>query len=325
MKNNVYNKKFPMLYCISVFLFILSFNSSAQISTTKVAAPSKASPVKLVFDSTYNYAEPDKVESYIGQILFALPYDYDGTLSLFNEYQYSGQYFIVDSVVKRDVKLWDRFYNYKDKSLYESWNFYLTNKDNPGIKTKFVYETWKDKYGKRHFGDFPFIVMSHYNYIKKHYVGKQVITQLVYNNRDIVTGDTIIIPNMEKKVWTVQDISILETKYKPLALIVKSGNTTAAIPIEYLRLADAQTNRYPKIVYLKSEWDKLVSTYGYSMVLAAFNEKIKIGMPLKLLIYSWGDPDRINSSSYGQQYIYHEKYDDPDYVYVRGGKVTGWN
>lgn len=320
MKNNVYNKKFPMLYCISVFLFILSFNSSAQISTTKVAAPSKASPVKLVFDSTYNYAEPDKVESYIGQILFALPYDYKGSLSWRTEYQYSGQYFIVDSVVKRDVSNWD-----DNKYLYESWQFYLTNKDNPDITTKFVYETWNDKYWKRRFGNFPFLVMSHYNYIKKHYVGKQVITQLIYDNRDIVTGDTLIIPNMEKKVWTVQKVSILETKYKPLALIVTSGNSTAAIPIEYLRLADAQTNRYPKIVYLKSEWDKLVSTYGYSMVLAAFKQKIQIGMPLKLLIYSWGAPDRINSSSYGQQYIYHEKYDDPDYVYVRGGKVTGWN
>jgi hypothetical protein len=170
MKNKAYDKLSPMHYCIGVLLLIFSFHCNAQISTTKVAAPQKTAPVKLVFDSMYNHAEPEKVESYIGQVLYALPHNYSGTLYTWHsEYQYAGRYFIVDSVMKRNVRDWD-----EDKHLYESWYFYLTNKDNPTEATRFIYETWKDKYGKRHFGSFPFIVMSHFNYIKKHYVGKQI-------------------------------------------------------------------------------------------------------------------------------------------------------
>ena len=50
------------------------------------------------------------------------------------------------------------------------------------------------------------------------------------------------------------------------------------------------------------------------------NEEIKVGMPEQLLINSWGRPEKINSSSYGnKQYVYGYNY-----VYVKDGKVVSW-
>jgi hypothetical protein len=56
------------------------------------------------------------------------------------------------------------------------------------------------------------------------------------------------------------------------------------------------------------------------MMKAALHQQIMVGMPLVLLINSWGEPNRINSASYGDQYVYGDNC-----VYIKNGKVTSWN
>ena len=70
---------------------------------------------------------------------------------------------------------------------------------------------------------------------------------------------------------------------------------------------------------LEEDYNQLYSKYG-NIVDVALHKKVKVGMPLELLLISWGEPDKINKSSYGDQYVYGRQY-----VYVEGKTVTAWN
>ena len=76
-----------------------------------------------------------------------------------------------------------------------------------------------------------------------------------------------------------------------------------------------------KRILLLDEYQKLVAKYGKTMIDKVRSGKIIIGMSKDLLIMSWGEPDKINRNSYGaDQWVY-----DNQYVYVKNGKVEGWN
>lgn len=284
-----------LLAVLCVFLFQNKVN--AQIGTTEVAMP-KVTKI-AVFDSSYNFLGRNNVESYAGQTLFVLP----GKYAFYNRpyEKYGGRYFLVDSV---------------ENVNWIEWKFYLTDKNDPTIHNVFTYE-YKERI------KFPFLVVSHFNYLKEKFVGKKVIISdyALYRNYDIVTGDTINIKQWGKRVWECTDITIIKDDITPVVAIVKSGNITAAIPIRKLGLSDEESRNDIKYVYLKSEWDRLVAKYGYTMVNCALETRLKVGMPEQLLLYSYGKPDHINSASYGKQYV----YEDGDCVYVKDGKVTGWN
>lgn len=70
----------------------------------------------------------------------------------------------------------------------------------------------------------------------------------------------------------------------------------------------------------KKESDRLKAKYGVSTWKAIMTYSIFKGMPESALIESWGEPEEINYTSYGEQWVYSNGY-----VYVRKGKVTGWN
>lgn len=72
---------------------------------------------------------------------------------------------------------------------------------------------------------------------------------------------------------------------------------------------------------LKSKIDKYVTKYGKYWVDLAMANKIKVGMPVDLVILSWGKPNDINKNSYGtDQWCYGDQY-----VYIKNGKVSAWN
>lgn len=47
---------------------------------------------------------------------------------------------------------------------------------------------------------------------------------------------------------------------------------------------------------------------------------VKVGMPKDLIRVSWGEPDDINKSSYGEQWIYGEQY-----LYFKNGVMSAFN
>lgn len=308
-----------------MILVIYYSNAYSQIDIISVKSPINSDKELIVFDSTKNYLGRYNVSTYKGQLLFVLPiknkeYGYDNFKDIVRKFAYLeitrygnpaeksefntkyedlvGKYFYVDSVWKYDSDILNKYY------------FLLSEKNNPN---NICYYEYNPDYNY----SFHFIVVSHFNYLKQKYVGKNYIISKS-STLNIKTGKEIIIPDVSKKVWNTIDLSIIEDSYSNPVLIIKSGNDTSYIAVEHLESGLEKGNS--RSVFEKSEWNKLVSTYGIKMMNNVLNGKINIGMPEKLLIMSWGKPDRINSSSYGDsQYVY-----DDEYVYIDNGKITSW-
>jgi hypothetical protein len=67
---------------------------------------------------------------------------------------------------------------------------------------------------------------------------------------------------------------------------------------------------------LISDWDAVQS------------RSIRVGMSRCAVLASWGNPSKINRASYGDQWVYCRDGAyciNNQYVYVRHGRVTGWN
>lgn len=318
------------LVLLIITLFIVS-NINAQIETTTVASP-KQSPQVSVFDSTKNFLGSLDVQSYTGQILFVLPkakekikwgyenfkpidYNHKDHFSRYSHYgndsekskyntryeDLDGKYFRVDSITEKS---------------YTEYHFYLTNTKDEFDRCCFIYSTLY-----KH--TFPFVVLSHFNYLKDRYEGKQYIIQSEFRIHpiDIITGDSIKIKDDSQMIWTVTDLTIIENKNimaMELAFVIKNGNATTYVEAE--EFARSFENNGRRYIFETTEWNSLVKKYGLAMMKLVLNEEIKVGMPEKLLMYSWGKPGKINSSSYGnKQYVY-----DNNYVYVKDGKVVSW-
>lgn len=312
-------------FFIIAMLFI-TISGRCQIGTTEVAAPKQQKEV-VVFDSTRNFLGNDNVFSYTGQMLFVLPisdalqeygyrdfkpinynpnnyelvhYGDDAKASRFNtKYEnLSEKYFYVDSITSFRNTLGDTKYI-----------FYLTEKNNSDNRCCYIYDPEFES-------GFPFVVMSYFNYVKSKYVGKDVIINKKFvDEYDVKTGNPIKINDDTKILWRVKDITILNNEYHNFVLLIENGNQTTSFWVSRLSFSDNK-----KVIYLKDEWNTLVSKYGISMVKTALHQEIMVGMPKVLLLNSWGEPDRINAASYGDQYVYGDQC-----VYVKGGKVTSWN
>lgn len=70
----------------------------------------------------------------------------------------------------------------------------------------------------------------------------------------------------------------------------------------------------------KSKSDSWRKKYGDYCWKEIMSYSIYKGMPESALILSWGEPERINTASYGSQWVYNGRY-----VYVSNGKVKSWN
>lgn len=321
---------------VFVLLLVIIFNVSAycQIGVTSAVAPVKVKKtVKktevVVFDST-KYRN-DNIPSYLDQTLFVLPqrkwdqrngYDHFYKICEFNLEQFShigyehyGQdaddsfrstryedlamtYWHVDSI----VSVWDEHFEVLRHM------FYLSNVNEPESTCAFEYNPRYDY--------FPFIVLSHYNYLKKNYVGKQFIVDRNHLYKyDLSTGDSIMVTDDTKTIWTAEDLNVIsnENGDQYLGMLLKQGNKRTFVSI------DRFESGLGRSIFEKKEWDKLVATNGLDMVKTAFHGNIKVGMSRKLLILAWGEPRSINKTSYGDQYVYYRYY-----VYLNNGKVTKW-
>ena len=315
---------------IAVLAIVIKLN--AQIEVTSIATPQQKPQQVPAFDSTRNFLGTLNVQSYTGQILFVLPkvenkikwgYEYFKPIDYnpkdhFSRYSHygndsekskyntryedlTGKYFRVDSISEKS---------------YTEYLFYLTNTKDETDRCCFIYSALYSH-------TFPFIVLSHFNYLKDSFVEKQYIVQSKFHIHplDIITGDSIKINDDSKIIWTATDLTIIENNNlleMRLAFVVKNGNITTYIDAE--EFAKSFENNGRRYIFETTEWNSLVKKYGLAMMKLVLNEEIKVGMPEKLLFYSWGKPEQVNSSSYGnKQYVY-----DNNYVYVKDGKVVSW-
>lgn len=230
------------------FLFGLLTVAScfAQIKTTKVASPVKN---KVVFDSTKNFLGDANVESYQGQLLYVLPkrkslqLDYWDFVPKAKYTDVANKYFYVTNVQKGTEPL-------------AEYIFTLEEKDNPTNIKKYEYNEHSDV-------SFPFLVVSHYNWLKKQCIGKKfIIYDALINPYDIVTGEKIKIIDDTKIIWECSDVTIVDNEDQAFALILKSGNITTYITVEDYKSYNGSDKLNLRGVYTKSEWDKGVSKNG---------------------------------------------------------------
>ena len=302
-------------FFVSFLFCIVSVVCFGQI----IVKESEPKPKKVVvFDSTKNFLGNYNVKSYKGQILFVLPkaevlrgigyygfkpfpYDEDNPFYSFKSYGRDGahssytmyedlafKYFVVDSVKDKKYSL-------------TKYVFYLTNRDSINDKCCFMYD------GEDKSSSFPFLVLSHYNFLVSKCANKEYVTlrdKQFMKNRN---GEEITIGK-------IVDITVDDEGYIRCSFI--TDKDTARLFDKFILDID-KDNRYIE----KNEWDELVKKYGVNLMKCVLKGTIKVGMPVELLIMSWGYPDSIHSSSYynEKQYVYGYQY-----VYVRNGKISAW-
>lgn len=325
-----------MIFVVAL-LFAITPIGKAQITTSHAAAPVEKSTTIAVYDSTRNWIGNDNVASYKGQLLYVngkseslRGYGYDdfktkkepGTLSgrygnpaassSFNtKYEdLVGKYFtVLDVQPDSQQKTYPSLYG-------KVWWFLLQNRDDTTDTVWF-------RYSGEFQHSFPFITISYFNYLKSRIGTKYVVSYSIredntfvsrVNEHDFYTGE--LIKQSKTDRWECIDVTI-EDKYFNLVLVVKNQNGDVSIINQY-NLEELNGELF---VFEEKEFNNLVAKYGAGNMDMVRQHKVRVGMPEKLVIMSWGTPDKINRSSYGpNQWVY-----DNQYVYIENGKVTAWN
>lgn len=318
---------------ILVAVFATTFSSYSQI-TTSTAYIKPNEPKNVTYDVTKNFLGTENVTSYIGQVLYVngkseqlqkWGYEYFKTTKV-KHYDSNHRYGNPSVESQYRTKYEDLFGKYfkvlnvdKNETGEEYYIFTLQNRDN---KNDIVYFNYNGKYEHT----FPFIVVSHFEWLKNNLINKKY--HLTYNvkndkffgryaaDKDFITGNDIS-HNMDD-IWECIDITI-EDRYHTLVMLLKNQNgNIITYDTQYLHNSiDGEVT-----ILTDDDYQKLITKYGKAMVNAMREHVIRIGMSKELLIMSWGKPKEINYNSYGaDQWVYGYS----QYVYVNDNKIEGWN
>lgn len=166
-----------------------------------------------------------------------------------------------------------------------------------------------DKYSK--YPDFPFNIEGYVmkrTELRKGIKYAKCINMDEYTDTDFYTGKTIRF--YVGQIWQLKEIVI-----DP-----KDGDL-----VELYTNSKGEVYRAPKFTFdvafkTKKESDRIKAKYGDAIWKAIMTFTIHKGMSKSAVRESWGEPNYINDASYGEQWVYDDKY-----VYFRNGRVTGWN
>lgn len=287
---------------LAIFLALLPLITAAQVRVAMPTQPNNA--IEYRYDSTKNVMK--FVQYYIGQDLFVIPASssYKSSYKIDNYFgkgikatkegtwldgrigfdEAQGRTFRVTGIEEQKLRghLTGYFLILEDKETGEEIYF-----DN---LTQFI-------------GFFPFITLGFKEKYERLNKDKKFVFRS-YTLYDFETGEKI---DAHKTTWTFKEIiarpDVIEAGYY---LVNDEGIATAVESME---------NFIPK-----SDIDTYTKKYGKAMVDAALDGEVKVGMPSDLVKIAKGNPEKINSASYGQQWVYKNVY-----IYIKNGKVTGWN
>lgn len=307
------------LLLLMLCFLLFSNNQYAQV---KIGAKKEKIERDIKYDSLSNYLG-DNIYAYIGQELYVKPknsdlkkFGYEGFYTkpdnnkqyiyeLKDKYSIStpyeklaGKTFRCISIEKKEFKIgMTPPKTYGLKGLSE--NYYFLELANEKDTVYYEYSKYEH--------NFPFVVLGYLKKIEEKY-SKDKYILIAKNVSDFITGENLSF--QPSTLWHFKEV-LLEDKYYNITLLFSNDkNETIGIEdyrVKYAFIEENQANR-------------LKQKYGFSMFTAAINGKIKVGMNEELVKLAWGEPIRINNSSYGQQWVYNNQY-----VYIKNGKVTGFN
>jgi hypothetical protein len=308
---------------IALILTFFPNSLFADISMTKVAEekPSKVEP----YDGLQNFLGIDYMK-YKGQELFLIPkhkdlreYGYNNFFKSMNKDQIDkssvfkccdgfgskydalqGKYFIVEDVIA------------DQKSIFKQEAYLKLRMKDTGENVYF-------KYSSEFEHSFPFLVVKYYETQKKFFVDHEVLIRPFpkikganqIKNTDINTGEEVTID--KGKYYKCIDVTI-DQKHYHLSLLLQDEQGHKFLFPMYARYLDVIR------ILRKDEAESYRSKFGEKNWQAILDEKIIIGFTEEMAKLSWGEPDTINQSSYGDQWVY-----DNQCLYFKNGKLTAFN
>lgn len=331
---------------ILLLLLAATLSSISQIPIVHRAENIQPKESISAYDSTKNYLGKNNVKSYIGQTLIVCDknkkirdYGYESFKQIKEpEYSFRGRYgnpapknefntkyedLVGKVFIVKDVQPDSRQKVYSDDNPFNNdWWFQLENKNDPADIVWYRYD------GDLSFRSFPFITMSHYEYLKANIIGQQFIAPFKSEeenpsikpdlaNFDYYTGEKI--QKSITDVWTAIDVAIEDKDFDLVIIVRNQHGATSAFETDNFE-SEGPIDGKMKIVTL-DYYNSLVSTYGEENIEKARKSVIAVGMPEDCVVLSWGKPDKINRNSYGPaQWVYGHQY-----VYIEDGVVTAWN
>lgn len=287
---------------LAIFLALLPLITAAQVRVASAAPQNEQ--IKFRYDSTKNAMR--FAEYYIGQDLFVIPTDDAKNVSTY--YRFG-----------RKVEMLRKSTILKDKPNTEEvkghtfhvvgrQDFMLGGRNETlcGILVMVDKETGDTIYYSHDInGDklFPFITLGFKDKFEKNNKDKRFVFRS-YSLYDFETGEKI---DAHKTTWTFKEIIAMPDKMEPGYYLVNDAGASTAVTDMSDFIKEADIKSYTK-------------KYGKAMVDEALDGNIRKGMPTDLVKIAKGQPDKINSASYGQQWVYKNMY-----IYIKDGKVSGWN
>ena len=281
---------------LAIFLALLPLITAAQV---RVASPATAQR-ECKYDSTENTTK--QPECLIGQDLFVIPLEKDVYIQSYYSFGRSIETTNGSTVMKGKI----------DPSCVRGHTFHVTDKIDDTFQglsksgryyLQLVDKETNDTIYYRH-GLFPFIVIGYKEKMESTYGGKLFVYRW-YGLRNFDTGESK--ENCHKSTWTFKEVIAVPNETEPRYFFTNSEGVGTVV---------SDFNEF----ILKSDISSFKKKYGAAMVDLALDGEVKVGMASDLVKIAKGNPDKINSASYGQQWVYKNVY-----IYIKNGKVTGWN
>ena len=152
----------------------------------------------------------------------------------------------------------------------------------------------------------PFMTLGYKAKYENKHKGQQYVVGIIKPQHDFNTGEPI--GTLNGTVWTFNEMLSSEDG-KIIYLFTDDMGRAIALDEFWL-----------KQMHPKKDLDIYISMYGKEIVETAVQGTLVVGMPSDLVRIAKGNPDKINSSSYGEQWVYKHQY-----IYIKDGKVSGWN
>jgi hypothetical protein len=306
-----------------LFLILISQLSFSQITTSSTAKPEETKPI---YTGEVNFLGKE-VDGYIGQQLYLMPqseslrkYGYDNFIINYNEegltYKqkqkniYEKQQ---DGYNSKYDALQGKYFDVLDVIKEGYYKIFIKLRETESSDVLYY------EYSERFEHSFPFLVVAYFENCNKKYVGNKVITRGNHLTKgwssnepmnDVITGE--IIPFDPGIVWNVESLTIEDKYYNFVAKVVNEDGHTVYISVD--KLNESPNSKY---VFLYSDVSKYLGTEEWDLIL---NNKIKVGITEEVAKLSWGEPESINRSTSGDQWVY-----DNQYLYFENGKLTSWN
>lgn len=287
---------------LAILLALLPLITIAQV---RVAMPTQPkSSIEYRYDSTKNVMR--FVQYYVGQDLFVIPVSSSYKSSIDPGGRFGKGIKVTDGSTWLDSKV-----SYDE---VQGKTFHVTGIEEKKIRGQLTgyFLILDDKEtGEEIFFDnltefvsfFPFITLGFKEKYERDNKDKKFVFRS-YSLYDFETGEEI---DAHKTTWTFKEIIAMPDVLKAGYFLVNDAGASTAVTDMSNFIKEADIKSYTK-------------KYGKAMVDEALDGNIRKGMPTDLVKIAKGQPDKINSASYGQQWVYKNMY-----IYIKDGKVSGWN